>query len=231
MLHSKFYRPTLTNDLIDRPRLLKLFEDNVQKPLVLVCAPAGYGKSMIVSQWLDQQNGKFAWLSLDHHQNDSSSFFEYFVEAISSLLPDSLSESRKLIYDPAFHSKQTFREMLLNEVSEIGEPLTLVLDDYHVINNTTIHELVESLIDYPPPNLRIVLISRRDPPFGLQKLRMHGQLLDVRMRDLALDEDELTELSRGIPDASNNIKKIMAWTEGWMLGARLLFFRSISEIT
>ena len=228
MLRTKFHRPSISNDLIHRPRLLKLFENNSQKPLVLVCAPAGYGKSIIVSQWLEQQTRKFSWLSLDEHQNDLSSFLEHFVEALSSLILDGLSESQKFIYDPAFLSKQVFRETLLNEVSEIGEPLILVLDDYHVINNATIHELVESLIEYPPPNLQLVLISRRDPPFGLQKLRLHGQLLDVRMRDLALDEDELKELSmrQGIPDNSKNLKELMAWTEGWILGARLYFSES-----
>ncbi len=224
MLKSKLQRPHLSSGYIERPRLIQLFEDNKTKSIVLVCAPAGYGKSVQVSQWLQHQRQSFAWLSLDKYQNDPSSFLQYLVEAIASNFPECLSETKKFLYDPEFLLRPKLTEIFLNELSDLKKPLILVFDDYHAINNPLIHQFVNSLLLSSSPTLRIILVTRKDPPIQLYKLRLYGKILDVRMKELALDAQEFASLSKlsGRNFTHDELQSLLSWTEGWLLGARLL---------
>ncbi|MGB5460521.1 MAG: hypothetical protein WBM85_11215, partial [Eudoraea sp.] len=164
MLRTKLHRPPLTAEHVLRSRLITRFEKNYYKPLSLVCAPAGYGKSMVVSSWLDNSNYKYVWISLSEDENDPKVFLNYLQTAIENIFPNSLSEFADLIQFAKLPPIELLVDTLINELDQITEDFVLVLDDYHLINNDNIHNLIDSWLQFPPSNIHLAISTRRDPP-------------------------------------------------------------------
>ena len=194
MLFTKLHRPPITNDLVSRTRLVDFIEENRNLPLTMVSAPAGYGKSICVSQWLENKQHRNCWLSLDSEHKDLRSFLEYLIEGINIELPGIITKTKAYLNSATLPPESVIAAELINELDNINEDFIIVLDDYHRINANAIHELVSTLIKYPPQNCHLVIITRTDPPLKINKLRAYGRINDMRLVELCFGAGEAEQL-------------------------------------
>ena len=171
ILQTKLFRPRIPNDFVDRIELFQKLDRNTNSRLILVSASAGYGKSVTISRWLEISNTTRTWLSLGENDSDLVSFFHYFLAAIHELFPDSCVQSKTLLNAPVPCSRDELAEELINDLSGIRNPFHLVLDDYGFIHDPDIHYVLGCILEYVLPSLHLIVITRRDPPFNLTKLR------------------------------------------------------------
>ncbi len=226
VLTTKLHMPPLSPYLVPRPRLLTSLTEGVQRKLTLISAPAGSGKTMLLSSWLNSPAGReipFAWLSLDEGDNDPMRFWRYVWTALRQLHADAGLDLAK------FQSQQSLPltsllTQLINVLSAIERPFAFILDDYHLITTPAIHQTMAFLLDHQPESLRLIISSRQDPPLPLARLRAHGQLLEIRTAELrfALSEAAsfLTEVM-GLHLKADDIALLEARTEGWITGLQL----------
>ena len=160
---TKLHRPRISQRVVSRPRLLGLLEAGRRRPLTLVSAPAGYGKSTLVSQWLESIESECpsAWLSLDGRDNDVRVFMTHLVAAVQTQFPEALQGTSLLVNAPALPPLPVLAGTLVNEVALVPRRFILVLDDYHRIVEPSIHELLSELLRHPPKTLHLVLVTRR----------------------------------------------------------------------
>ena len=222
---TKLLRPQAAQHTISRPRLLTQFEGWRQRPLTLVSAPAGYGKSTAVSQWLESCGCPNAWLSLDEGDNDLRGFLTYLVSAIQTQFPELLREMERMLATPVLPPMQVLVNTLVNELESCPQHCVLALDDYHVIVDEPVHDLLSELLKQPPRPLHLVLITRTDPSLDLPILRAYNQIGEVRARALSFTFEEtetyLEQISgRKIEPAV--VKALLTKTEGWVIGLRLI---------
>ena len=224
LLRTKLHRPQYDTDVVLRPQLYARLEEGLHCPLSLVSAPAGFGKSTLLSAWLQQCPVRSTWLSLDADDNDLNVFLSYFIAAVRVLEPHACAETEALARLPVPAPITVLAHQLINDLDELGERFVLVLDDYDRIDSHAIHELMSILIRRPPRPLRLVLAARRDPALPLARLRAAGLLAEVRMGDLRLQPQEAAAFWRSKPgrpldDAS--IETLDRVIEGWPAGLRL----------
>jgi len=224
LIQTKLHHPRVAGELIERPRLLAYLNERSDRPFTLVSAPAGYGKTTLLTQWLDQVPYQAAWLSLDENENSLIGFLTYFVAAIQILFPASCSTTRSLLTTAQTPSLDYLTTTLVNELADLPEEFLLVLDDYHLITDKEIQQLISTLMQHAPPPLHLVIASRRDPPFPLARLRATQRLAEIRTNDLRFTPDEVQsylKLCLGA-DISPEIVTVLAErTEGWAVGLRL----------
>ncbi len=223
IIRTKLHRPTVSKDHLHRDVLLRRFR-NRHRPLTLVSAPAGYGKSTVVSCWLDSCNTPSAWVSLDENDNDIRLFLSYFVSAIRQIYPLACSETLAMLKVAHLPPVSVLAGSLINEIEQIEKECILVLDDYHLIRNKNIHQVVAELLRHPPDGMYLVLIGRRDPPLPLTTLRARRQMVEVRTRNLRFSLSETKELLERIlrVPVDNTVAVILEnKTEGWVTGLYL----------
>jgi LuxR family maltose regulon positive regulatory protein len=182
LLQTKLYVPPPRPELVPRPRLIERLNTGMMRKVTLISAPAGFGKSTLVTGWLAESGRPAAWLSLDEGDNDPVRFWAYLIAAVQAVHPEMGEEARQIIGSPQWRSAEPAVISLINDISKLTPNLILVLDDYHVIKAGRIHDRLNYLLENQPPNLHIVLITRVDPPLSLARLRGHGQLLEIRPR-------------------------------------------------
>ena len=226
IIQTKFCAPLLTTDLVDRERLLALLDGSLEVPLTLVSAPAGYGKSILVSQWCERQKHNTFWLSLDPSDSDMKQCLSYLIADIQNQLPKACEGSEKLLYAPDNTSVEVVSSYLLNDLDQLDKPCSIVLDDYHHLAlSSSVHELLEKVLQYPPPGVHFIMITRRDPPLRLVRLRAINQLLEIRLVDLRFNRHEIRELldkSTGIVPGDDALAHLQSEIEGWAVGLRLV---------
>ena len=223
LLQTKLFVPPKRPFLISRPHLITKLNEGLMGKLTLASAPAGFGKTTLISTWLNQlaATHKTAWLSLDESDNDPVRFFAYFIGALQTVetaVGQSLANTSQL--PPA----EVAMQLLLPEITAVSHPFILVLDDYHLINTPDIHKAIETLLTYSPPQMHLVIISRADPPFSLSKLRVRRQLTEIRARDLRFTPDEATEFLNqimGLFLSPQEVSLLEKRTEGWIGGLQL----------
>ena len=228
VLSTKLYVPPIQSSLVQRPRLVQHLESGYQagKLVTLVSAPAGFGKTTIIREWItDAKFGKpFGWLSLDDGDNDPARFLTYFVSAIQKVKAE-IGESILL----SLNSSQVpplmdLVETLINEISFKAEPFLLVLDDYHLIKKVEVHSLMQLLLNRQPDALHLIIITREDPPFPLPRMRVQGQLTEIRERDLRFTLEEAQSFlvkTMGLDLSKQDVSKLEERTEGWAAGMQL----------
>ena len=226
IIQTKFCAPRLTNDLIDRERLLALLDGSLEVPLTLVSAPAGYGKSVVVSQWLGRQEHNTFWLSLDSSDSDIRQFLSYLIADLKNEFPEACQTSQELLRMPEQFSVEVISCYLLNDLDELEKPCSIVLDDYHLLAlSSPVHEMLEMIMQHPPPGVHFILITRRDPPLPLIRLRAINRLLEVRLDDLRFTRDEIREMltaGLGIAPSDDALHNLQHEMEGWAVGLRLV---------
>jgi LuxR family transcriptional regulator, maltose regulon positive regulatory protein len=221
LLATKLYMPGPRPGQVPRPRLLGRLDEGLARGLVLVCAPAGYGKTVLLADWTRRGGQPVAWLSLDAADNDPARFWRHAVAALDRADPGIGERVAALLGPPAPSSFQGLVTALINELAA-AEAL-LVLDDYHVIGSPQVHESLAFLVEHRPAGIGMVLASRSDPPLGLARLRARGQLTEIREAELRFRPAEAAELlqhaASALPDAS--VAALAARTEGWAAGLQL----------
>ncbi|MDC7124156.1 MAG: LuxR C-terminal-related transcriptional regulator [Spirochaetales bacterium] len=224
MIRTKLYCPTSPQQIVKRKRLLKKFKQGEQKGLTLVSAPAGFGKTTAICDYLENTQLKYSWLSIDEDDNDPRIFLMYIIESLRTI--DNGFEKKILstlrISDSA-NTKNVLAHVI-NELSEANTEIILVLDDYHRIVSSDVHELLLELITYKPQNLRIILSSRKEPPFDLARLRVSGLLEEIRISDLRftnIETKDFFSLSTKLRVSSEQINIIEKKINGWVTGIKL----------
>jgi len=221
LLATKLYMPAARPGQVPRPRLTARLDEGLARGLVLACAPAGYGKTVLLADWARRGEHPVAWLSLDAGDNDPARFWRHAIAALDRARPGTGERMGPLLGPPAPSSFQGLVTALINELA--ADEAVLVLDDYHVIGSRQVHESLGFLLEHRPGGMCVVLASRSDPPLGLARLRARGQLTEVREAELRFTSAEAAELfeqvASGLPDAS--VAALAARTEGWAAGLQL----------
>ena len=235
LLATKLNVPGLRPDLVPRPRLAQRLEEGRGRGLVLVCAPAGYGKTVLLAEWVRRGRHPVAWLSLDAGDNDPARFWRHAVAALDRVRPGIGERMGPLLGPPAPPAFEPLVTALINEVAgqrDAGEALLLVLDDYHVISSQLVHESLGFLLEHRPPGLHLALTSRSDPPLALARLRARGQLTELRAAELRFTPGEAAALLQQVAAAPGGARldaplpdavaaALAARTEGWAAGLQL----------
>jgi len=186
ILSTKLHRPPVTSKYILRSQIINQLENNVDKPFSLISAPAGYGKSVTVSQWLEKSEYLHTWISLFAEHNDLQIFILYIQAAIEKIFPGSLKETENLIKGSELPSLKAIANTLINEIDKIQQNFILVLDDYHLIKEKNIHQIINELLSFPQEHIHINIITRRDPQLNINSLRLQNRMTEIRMKDLCL---------------------------------------------
>jgi LuxR family maltose regulon positive regulatory protein len=224
LLRTKLHRPQVGQELVRRPRLEDRLDQDLDRKLTLVSAPAGFGKTTLVCQWLEACDRPAAWLSLDERDNDLTIFLRYLIAAIRTLDAEACPMTQSLLDSPQLPPVEYLTTSLINELDQVPQDFILVLDDYHRIQSQPVHQIIEDLLQYLPRPIHIILITRADPPLPLATLRFKRKMLDLRSDDLrfTLDESQaFFQQSMGLDVDPESVAALEERTEGWIVGLRL----------
>jgi LuxR family maltose regulon positive regulatory protein len=226
ILRTKLHRPQLTSDLVNRDRLITAMNKAHEVPHTLVSAPAGYGKSVLVSQWAEQIDHPVAWLSLDADDSELKTFVEYFLAAVDTVSPGTCDTTGELVAASPMCQVPVLASYLLNDLHTIGAPSAIVLDDYHKIDPLSpVQDLMLRMLEHPPQQFRFVVLTRQDPPFDLPSLRARHRINEVRLQDLRFTTPEMGEFlaaTADLPVSEEALTTLEHEVEGWAAGLRLL---------
>jgi LuxR family maltose regulon positive regulatory protein len=224
LILTKFYVPPVQKDLVERSHLHALLAGGIHQPLILVSAPAGYGKSALVAEWVTQLHLPFAWLTLDEADNEPLRFFLYFAAALQKADPSIGTEWMALLQANQLPPQETLLTLLVNDLLGMKFELVCVLDDFHSIQDAFILATLLKLITLQPPTFHLVMITREDPALPLGRLRAHNQLTEIRANDLRFSKDETRHLFldlMGIRLSDRDLSSLEERTEGWVVGLKL----------
>ncbi len=227
LLETKFYVPRSRRDLVPRPRLAERLDRGSRSKVMLVSAPAGFGKTTLLTQWLavgpaDQRVA--AWLSLDQGDNDPASFWSYVIAALRTTAPEVGENALALLQASGPPPIEAVLTTLLNDLSAIAGDIVLVLDDYHVIDARPVQDAMAFLLDHLPAGLHVVIAGRADPALPLARLRARGELAEIRAAELRFTPEEaaayLNEMM-GLRLTARDVAALEARTEGWIAALQL----------
>ncbi len=227
LLETKLFIPKLRRGQVARPRLSERLSRGAERKLTLVSAPAGFGKTTQLVEWLASLPDDVpspAWLSIDPSDSQATTFWSYVIAALQSVVPGVGTISLSLLREPQPAPIQSVLEALLNDLSATPTQVVLVLDDYHLIDAPDIHEGVGFLLEHLPPEVHMVIATRADPGFPLARLRARGELAEIRAADLRFTADEavvyLNEVM-GLDLTTADVAALEARTEGWIAALQL----------
>jgi LuxR family maltose regulon positive regulatory protein len=224
LLTTKLYIPPVRPELVSRPRLIERLNEGLHRKLTLVSAPAGFGKTTLLIEWVRNCGCPVAWVSLDESDNDLTRYMTYFVAALQTIEVDIGEGVLSAFQAPKPPPIESVLTGLINEIAAVQEQFALVLDDYHVIEAQPIHDALTFLLDHLPPQMHLVIATRSDPPLPIARLRGRGQLTELRATDLRFTSDETaTFLNQvmGLDLTVDHIAALETRTEGWVAGLQL----------
>ncbi len=227
LLHTKLHVPYTRPDLVRRPRLTAMIDEGLQRKLILISAPAGFGKTTLVSEWLSAQGAgapPVAWLALDESENDLERFLTYFIAALQTVRLGLGEGVLADLYAPHPPKISLLLTALINELATVPEPFVFVLDDYHAIESPEVHDVVAFLLEHMPLQMHLVLTTRLDPPLPLSLLRVRGAMEEIRASDLRFTAEESADfLNRvmGLDLTSADVLALETRTEGWIAALQL----------
>ena len=228
VVKAKLRAPLPRPEQLNRPSLLEILEDVNGRQLTLVSAPAGYGKTTLLTQWYRAQEASshFAWVSLDAQDNDPVRLWRHIVEAVRQVVPeiDFGADTLASIGASGQDVAETILTKLVNELAELDGRTVVVLDDYQVLTEEVGHQLVAYFLEHLPENAHLGLASRSDPPLPLGRLRTTGEMNEVRTEQLAFSEEEAASLlneKMGLRVGPDDLSVLVQRTEGWPAGLYL----------
>ena len=224
LLHTKLYIPAPRPDQVPRPQLWERLEAGLRCKLTLVSAPAGFGKTTLLTGWLPNCRRRIAWLSLDDTDNELTRFLTYLIAAFLQIDPKLGASTMAHLSAPDPPPPETMLIALVNELSAWSDMLLLVLDDFHVITSQAIHSAITFLLNHQPANLHLMMTSRADPPLPLARLRVRGQLNELRAGDLRFTPAEIGHFFEQLTLLSLSpamLHVLETRTEGWVAGLQL----------
>jgi len=227
LLSTKFTSPRVSSSLVSREALLDRLDEGLDYKLTLLSAPAGFGKSTLVSAWIAQRRDRLdvAWVALDTGDNDPVRFWRYVLTACQALQPDLGKSALTLLLTSRPPHFETVLTTFINDCSQLTKRGVLILEDYHAITSPQIHETMAFLLDHLPATLHLVILSRSDPPLPLARLRAHNDLYELHAADLRFSQEEaraFLQQTIPFPLSSEAITRLEARTEGWVTGLRLV---------
>jgi LuxR family maltose regulon positive regulatory protein len=231
-LTTKLYIPPTRPDVVSRPRLIERLNQGLDCKLTLVSAPAGFGKTTLVGEWLSGLERPSAWLSLDEGDNDLARFLSYIIAALQHIdaTPSTASgqalgqTTQALLQTPEPPALEVLLSPLINEIAALDTSLVFVLDDYHAITLSAIHSALSFLLEHAPVNVHLVIATREDLPLSLARLRAQKQMMEIRAGDLRFTEEEATAFlnqTMGLSLTPEAIRALENRTEGWIVGLQL----------
>ncbi|GHO90607.1 hypothetical protein KSF_006550 [Reticulibacter mediterranei] len=224
LLASKLSPPQFLGTLIEREHLHARLEEAIGLPLTLLSASGGWGKTTLLSAWARRQSRAIAWLSLDEMESIAVRFWSAVISALRTCHASIGATALTLLYSPQPVPLSLVLTSLFNEIASLKGSIVLVLDDYHLIADAAIHESMLYALEHLPVNLRLVLSTRVDPPFPLTRLRIRGQLSEIRDSDLRFRADDTRHFlvqCMGLPLSETEIGILESRTEGWIAGLQL----------
>lgn len=228
VLRTKLHPPPLPSTFVRRDRLVELMEAEGVRPVTLVSAPAGFGKSVLVADWCRRAARPVAWLSLDPGDNDPVRFLRHLAAALDASSGDGRAAVADVVEGLLAGGRDASLDAavtaLVNSVAASEDEFVLVLDDYHVIDHEPVHALVRFLLTHPPTQLRTVVVTRSDPPLQLPRLRARGRLTELRaaqLRFVAAESGTFLRASTGIDLPDEAVRTLELRTEGWAAGLKL----------
>ncbi len=236
LLATRLYVPRPRTSLVPRPHLIERLQQGGACALTLISAPAGFGKTTLLAQWLAETRKPIAWLSLEPEDNDATRFLSYLVAALQTLDPGIGTTALAMLHSPHPTPVEAVLTVLANElVNHQGVDIALVLDDYHVITTPSIHQGMRYLVEHLPPQMHLILATRTDPPFPLARLRAQGRLCEVRTAELRFADAEartFLETVMGLHLLPEAIATLQSRTEGWIVGLQLagLFLQGRADV-
>jgi LuxR family maltose regulon positive regulatory protein len=224
LLKTKLHIPPIRSELVSRPRLIERLDTGLHCKLTLLSAPAGFGKTTLLSEWMIQLQDRAAWLSLDEGDNDEARFWTYLVAALQTVQVDLGQDALRFLQTPQQPATQAVLTTLLNEMAALPQDSILVLDDYHLISERAIHEGIAFLLEHLPAQMHVAISTRADPPIPIHRLRARGQLTELRSDDLRFTTGEAAAFlnaAMGLDLAREDVETLEARTEGWIVGLQL----------
>jgi LuxR family transcriptional regulator, maltose regulon positive regulatory protein len=224
ILTTKLYVPPPQPRAVLRPRLTARLDEGLHRKLTLVCAPAGFGKTTLLSEWLAARPRPAAWLSLEEGDSDPTRFLAYLVAALRTIAANVGEGVLGALQSPQQPPTESILTALLNEITTVSEDFVLVLDDYHAIDAEPVDSALAFVLEHLPPPMHLVVATREDPDLPLARLRGRGQLSEVRAAELRFTPDEAAEFLEGVMGlelSAEHIAALETRTEGWIAGLQL----------
>jgi ATP/maltotriose-dependent transcriptional regulator MalT len=224
LLATKLFIPTTRQTTVPRPQLAARLDASLSHPLTLVAAPAGFGKTTLVSTWAQRQPTPVAWLSLDEGDNDPVRFLGYLVAALQTADPSIGQAVQSALGATNAPPPPAVIAALINDLSRLDADLLLVLDDLHLVDAAPIHEALATLVAHQPPQLHLMLVTREDPQLPLARLRARGEMVELRGLDLRFTPAEVTQFLHevmGLALDADEVAALDARIEGWAAGLQL----------
>lgn len=224
ILTTKLYIPSPPPKAVYRPRLIHVMNNGLNGKLTLISAPAGSGKTTLLSEWIARSDRRIAWLSLDESDNDAVRFLTYLTAALQPLTPHSGGSILAALQSMQPPSVETTLTMLLNDIAKRSDNFVLVLDDYHVINDSSVQTALTFLLNQLPPQMHLVIATREEPVLPLSRLRARGQLTELRAIDLRFNSSEAADFLNqvmGLMLTEADVTALENRTEGWIAGLQL----------
>ena len=238
LLKTKFYIPTPRSEFVSRPRLIERLNAGARRKFTLISASAGFGKTTLLSEWVQDGSGEtalrpascilppshVAWLSLDEHDNDPTRFWAYFIAALQTARADLGAAAMAALQSRQPPPIEGLLTHLINEIVELAAPLTLVLDDFHTITAPQIHDALTFCLDNLPPQLHLILSGRTDPPWPLARRRARGEMAELRTDDLRFTFEEAAAFlnqAMQLKLSPQDVVTLEGRTEGWIVGLQM----------
>lgn len=224
ILATKLYIPPSRPKLVLRPRLIERLNDGLHRKLTLISAPAGFGKTTLISEWVAGCERQAAWLSIDEGDNDPIRFLAYFVAALQTIAANIGGGVLGVLQSSQPPPTESILTALLNEITTVPDDFTLVLDDYHAIDAKPVDDVLTFLLEHLPPQMHLVISTREDPHLPLARLRVRSQLTELRATDLRFTPTEAAGFLNqvmGLDLSAENIAALDTRTEGWIAGLQL----------
>ncbi len=230
LLETKFYVPRSRRGLVPRPRLSERLDRGTASKFMLVSAPAGFGKTTLLTEWLAAGPAALgnerlvAWLSLDRADNDPASFWTCVIAALRTVASGVGASALALLHEPQPPPIVTALTVLLNDLGAIAADIVLVLDDYHVVDARDVQDGMAFLLDHLPSQLHVVIVGRADPALPLAGLRARGELVEIRAAELRFTHDEAAAYFNGMMGlqlTARDVAPLEARTEGWIAALQL----------
>ena len=224
LLTTKLFVPRARRELVSRPRLASQIGAGWVRKVNLVSAPAGFGKTTLLSEWIGQLGQAAAWLSLDPDDNNSRRFWSYCIAALQTVQPGLGEDALAVLQSRQTPHIETLLAGLINEIAQAGHPLVLVLDDLHVITESRIHEDLVFLLDNLPPTMHLIVATRADPPWPLARMRARGDMNELRSQDLRFTVSEAAAFLNETMEldlSAEDVAALEQCTEGWIVGLQM----------
>jgi LuxR family transcriptional regulator, maltose regulon positive regulatory protein len=224
LLYTKLHPPPVREKQVVRMHLLEKLDGALNQRLTLVCAPAGYGKTTLLSQWIIRRAEPVGWVSLDRSDNDLTQFLRYFLAALQRVEPNISAQTPEMLQAPQPLTGLAVWMPLINEIAASAKEFVVVLDDYHEVEDRAVHEALDYLIEHVPDNLHLIIATRADPPLSLPRLRARGYLTELRLSDLRFSAEETANFLNNIMNLGLSVRDIATLesrTEGWITSLQM----------